>query len=161
MASYSRYTIGIRLTFENVALEIVGMNIHLASFCPVTIVERDNLLLPGNPSNGFVLFKGKLYSFVSIGALPGRFFFVLFLVLCLSPWVRCAVRGKLILRKTNFFPLPPFFLCLKRLGRTGVPACTCVDACVRVLSVVRVFVAHACPHCTAASLVSNSVLYCV
>ena len=73
------------------AQEIVGMNIHLASFCPVTIVERDNLLLPGNPSNGFVLFKGKLYSFVSIGALPwemgdGRFF--LFFV-SLSPWVRC------------------------------------------------------------------------
>ena len=43
------------------------MNINFGSFCPVTIVERDNLLLPGNPSNGFVLFKGKLYSFVSIG----------------------------------------------------------------------------------------------
>jgi len=49
--------------------EIVGMNINFASFCPVSIVERDNLLLPGNPSNGFVLFKGKLYSFVSIEAL--------------------------------------------------------------------------------------------
>ena len=47
--------------------EILGMNINFGSFCPVTIVERDNLLLPGNPSNGFVLFKGKLYSFVSIG----------------------------------------------------------------------------------------------
>ena len=53
--------------------EIVGMNINFASFCPVSIVERDNLLLPGNPSNGFVLFKGKLYSFVSIGALPCLF----------------------------------------------------------------------------------------
>jgi hypothetical protein len=65
-----------------VAQEIVGMNIHLASFCPVTIVERDNLLLPGNPSNGFVLFKGKLYSFVSIGALSWEIFFCSFFVLC-------------------------------------------------------------------------------
>ena len=49
--------------------EIVGMTINLASYCPVTIVERDNLLLPGNPSNGFILYKGKLYSFVSVGYL--------------------------------------------------------------------------------------------
>ena len=48
--------------------EIVGMSINLGSFCPVTIVERDNLLLPGNPSNGFVLYKGKLYCFASVGA---------------------------------------------------------------------------------------------
>ena len=46
--------------------EIVGMAINLASFCPVTIVERDNLLLPGNPSIGFVLYQGKLYAFVDI-----------------------------------------------------------------------------------------------
>jgi len=52
--------------------EIVGMSINLGSYCPVTIVERDNLLLPGNPSNGFVLFKGKLYCFASIGARDAR-----------------------------------------------------------------------------------------
>ena len=46
--------------------EIVGMAINLASFCPVTIVERDNLLLPGNPSIGFVLYQGKLYAFVDV-----------------------------------------------------------------------------------------------
>ena len=46
--------------------EIVSMAISLASFCPVTIVERDNLLLPGNPSIGFVLYQGKLYAFVDV-----------------------------------------------------------------------------------------------
>jgi hypothetical protein len=49
--------------------EIVEMSINLASYCPVTIVERDNLLLPGNPANGLVLYKGKLYSFVGVEAL--------------------------------------------------------------------------------------------
>jgi hypothetical protein len=122
-----------------VAQEIVGMNIHLASFCPVTIVERDNLLLPGNPSNGFVLFKGKLYSFVSIGALSWEFFFVLFLFfVSLSPWVRCPRKALLLF---FFLPLPPFFPWSKTPQAhlsTGVAACTRVDACVRALKTPRV-----------------------
>ncbi|EKX43950.1 hypothetical protein GUITHDRAFT_110056 [Guillardia theta CCMP2712] len=37
--------------------EIANLVVNFGGFCPVTIVERNNLLLPGNPSLGYVLYK--------------------------------------------------------------------------------------------------------
>uniref|UniRef100_A0A7S4M138 Cilia- and flagella-associated protein 206 n=1 Tax=Guillardia theta TaxID=55529 RepID=A0A7S4M138_GUITH len=51
--------------------EIANLVVNFGGFCPVTIVERNNLLLPGNPSLGYVLYKGRLNSFVSAEALSG------------------------------------------------------------------------------------------
>mmetsp|Transcript_58570 Transcript_58570/g.137604 ORF Transcript_58570/g.137604 Transcript_58570/m.137604 type:complete len:640 (-) Transcript_58570:336-2255(-) len=55
--------------FRNDNPEIISMNVEFSGFCPVTVTERDALLLPADPTNGNVLFKGKLYGFVSMEAL--------------------------------------------------------------------------------------------
>ena len=47
---------------------VLSQRIEFASFCPVTFVDRDSLLLPGNPQLGFVLFQKRLYSFASESA---------------------------------------------------------------------------------------------
>jgi len=49
--------------------EIANLIVNFGGFCPVTIVDRNNLLLPGNPSLGYILYKGRLNSFVSAQAL--------------------------------------------------------------------------------------------
>jgi hypothetical protein len=49
--------------------EIVSINVEFSGFCPVTVTERDGLLLPADPTNGNVLHRGKLYGFVSMEAL--------------------------------------------------------------------------------------------
>jgi hypothetical protein len=49
--------------------EIGSIQVHLNGYCPVTITSREGMLLPGDPSSGNVLFKGRLYSFVSMEAL--------------------------------------------------------------------------------------------
>ena len=48
---------------------VLSQRIEFASFCPVTFVDRDNLLLPGNPQLGFSLFQKRLYSFASEAAM--------------------------------------------------------------------------------------------
>ncbi len=48
---------------------VLSQRIEFSSFCPVTFVDRDALLLPGNPQLGFVLYQKRLYSFASEAAL--------------------------------------------------------------------------------------------
>jgi hypothetical protein len=48
---------------------VLSQRIEFSSFCPVTFVDRDALLLPGNPQLGFVLFQKRLYSFAGEAAL--------------------------------------------------------------------------------------------
>lgn len=46
--------------------EIVSMAIEFSGYCPVTFVDRDWLLLPGDPSLGSILFRGKTYTFMDM-----------------------------------------------------------------------------------------------
>lgn len=48
---------------------VLSQRIEFASLCPVTFVDRDALLLPGNPQLGFVLFQKRLYTFAGEAAL--------------------------------------------------------------------------------------------
>jgi hypothetical protein len=48
---------------------VLSQRIEFSSFCPATFVDRDALLLPGNPQLGFVLFQKRLYSFACESAL--------------------------------------------------------------------------------------------
>eukprot|EP00294_Goniomonas_avonlea_P012904 CAMPEP_0114559396 /NCGR_PEP_ID=MMETSP0114-20121206/10899_1 /TAXON_ID=31324 /ORGANISM="Goniomonas sp, Strain m" /LENGTH=647 /DNA_ID=CAMNT_0001744863 /DNA_START=32 /DNA_END=1975 /DNA_ORIENTATION=+ len=43
--------------------EILELVTEFNGFCPVSFVDRDGLLLPGDPGIGNVLFKGRLYAF--------------------------------------------------------------------------------------------------
>jgi hypothetical protein len=58
----------IRVFKERYAF-VLSQRIEFASFCAVTFVDRDNLLLPGNPQLGFALFQKRLYSFASEAAM--------------------------------------------------------------------------------------------
>jgi hypothetical protein len=44
---------------------VLSQRIEFASFCCATFVDREALLLPGNPQLGFVLYQKRLYSFAS------------------------------------------------------------------------------------------------
>eukprot|EP00284_Hemiselmis_tepida_P016894 CAMPEP_0174929332 /NCGR_PEP_ID=MMETSP1355-20121228/27143_1 /TAXON_ID=464990 /ORGANISM="Hemiselmis tepida, Strain CCMP443" /LENGTH=635 /DNA_ID=CAMNT_0016175527 /DNA_START=27 /DNA_END=1931 /DNA_ORIENTATION=- len=65
--------------FKNENPEVIAMPIEFGGFCPTTMTERDGLLLPSDPTNGNILYQGKLYGFVSMDALlafkedPGKF----------------------------------------------------------------------------------------
>jgi hypothetical protein len=55
--------------FKSENPEIIQLPVEFSGFCPHTMSKRGGLLLPGDPTNGNVLYKGKLYGFVSMDAL--------------------------------------------------------------------------------------------
>lgn len=55
--------------FKSENPEIIQLAVEFSGFCAHTMAVRGGLLLPGNPTNGNVLYKGKLYGFVSMDAL--------------------------------------------------------------------------------------------
>jgi len=55
--------------FKSENPEVVKMTAEFGGFCPVTMTERGSLLLPADPTNGHILYKGKLYGFVSMDML--------------------------------------------------------------------------------------------
>lgn len=55
--------------FKSENPEIIQLPVEFTGFCPHTMATRAGLLLPGDPTNGNILYEGKLYGFVSMDAL--------------------------------------------------------------------------------------------
>jgi hypothetical protein len=58
----------VRLVKETTP-KFMSLPLEYQGYCPVTIVSRQGLLLPGNPNIGIIRYKGKHYSFVTDEAM--------------------------------------------------------------------------------------------